>query len=227
MNSHIAAQIAAAQANARRVFDEDPVVLSDEHTTKVGRDLEIKASSSGTIVTTEVVDRIPKEGPQLSKTPTAAKTESYIAPWGKPNKWPGNTVPKLDKAAVLYMPPTVLNPGESPTGASCGKCALRCTTVKGDECAVVFIDGTADTRVNYEKGVCGLYIGGSRELVNFPVPTVPRSAAGYIESARAVPSYCGRCEYFEGGDNPGGTASCKKVEGLVAYFGCCNLYERG
>ena len=132
---------------------------------------------------------------------------------------------KLSKSTVLYMPPTVLNPGQSPTGASCGLCALRCTTGRGEECAVVFIDGTSDTRVSYKKGVCGLYIGGERELAREPVPTVPRSVAGYYEG-RDVPTHCGGCEYYESALESANTGACRKVEGLIHQFGCCNAYEK-
>ena len=131
-------------------------------------------------------------------------------------------MPKISKAAALYMPPSVLNPEGRPEGASCGKCALRITTAHGGTCSVVHIDGSSDTGVSYEKGVCGLYIGGDRELISEPVPTVPRSVAGYIES-RNIPTHCGNCEYFHGTRETAG--SCEKVEGLVQFFGCCNLWE--
>jgi hypothetical protein len=122
------------------------------------------------------------------------------------------------------MPSQVLNPGESPTGASCGKCALRVTTHLGGECAIVYIDGTADTRVSYEKGVCGLYIGGDRELVNNPVPTVPRSVAGYIEDS-GVPTHCGNCEYYSPNVETYNWGRCAKVEGGIEFYGCCNSWE--
>ena len=130
---------------------------------------------------------------------------------------------KISKAEALYFPPTVLNPGESPTGASCGKCALRCTTRLGEECAIVFIDGTADTRVSFKKGVCGLYVGGCRELIGEPLPSVPRSVAGYYEGA-GVPTHCGNCRHYQdSGDFANGT--CAKVSGPVKFWGCSNLWE--
>jgi hypothetical protein len=122
------------------------------------------------------------------------------------------------------MPPQVLNPGESPTGASCGKCALRVTTYSGENCAIVHIDGTSDTRVSYEKGVCGLYIGGDSELANNPVPTVPRSTAGYLES-RSVPTHCGNCEYYTASSGDSRTGECKLVEGIIEFWACCNAWE--
>jgi hypothetical protein len=125
------------------------------------------------------------------------------------------------------MPPDVLNPGENRLkGASCGLCALRVTTGSGENCAFVYIDGSSDTRVSYSKGVCGLYIGGDREYVNQPVPTVPRSVAGYVEDNRGVPTKCGNCEYFEPALESRYAGSCKKVEGLIQFYGCCNAWER-
>lgn len=124
------------------------------------------------------------------------------------------------------MPPQVLNPGVSPQGASCGLCALRVTTNSGENCAFVHIDGTADTRVSYETGVCGLYIGGNQEYVNNPVPTIPRSVAGYIQNSRYVPTHCGNCEYYEQHLEAARTGSCKKVEGLIHFYGCCNAWEK-
>jgi hypothetical protein len=123
------------------------------------------------------------------------------------------------------MPPMVLNPGGKYHGASCASCALRVTTSHGEECSVVYIDGTADTHVSFEKGVCGLYIGGDRELINNPVPTVPRSVAGYIEDSKNVPTHCGNCEYFRGNPESRYHGSCAKVEGLIHFYGCCNAWE--
>lgn len=124
------------------------------------------------------------------------------------------------------MPPQVLNPGASPTGASCGACALRVTTGTGENCAFVHIDGTSDTRVSFKSGVCALYIGGDQEFINNPVATVPRSVAGYIEDDRGVPTKCGNCEYYESDLENSRTGRCSKVEGLIQFYACCNFWER-
>jgi hypothetical protein len=131
---------------------------------------------------------------------------------------------KLSKAEVLYMPPQVITPGGSPRGASCGECALRVTTLEGENCAFVHIDGTADTRISYKKGICGLYIGGDREFINNPVPTVPRSVAGYVEG-RFVPTKCGGCEYYLPSPENKNYGDCAKVEGPIEFWGCCNSFE--
>lgn len=122
------------------------------------------------------------------------------------------------------MPPAVLNPNQRPEGASCGACALRLIGIE-ETCAFVHKDGTADCRVSFEKGVCGLYIGGRPVGADRAMPTVSRSVAGYYEGP-GVPTHCGNCEYFQsvGGESRSGT--CTKVEGLVNAFGCCNFWSQ-
>ena len=131
---------------------------------------------------------------------------------------------KLNKAVVLYMPPQVLNPGESPTGASCGKCMMGLKEVSA--CTIVYIDGTSRTNVDLERGVCGLYVGGGPVSVNDHkiMPTVPRSVAGYIESP-GVPTHCGNCEYWQG-SGESRVGACRKVEGIINFWACCNAWEQ-
>jgi hypothetical protein len=97
-----------------------------------------------------------------------------------------------------------------------------------EECTVVHIDGTSDTRVSFEHGVCGLYVGGKpmpESDTHKPMPVVPRSVAGYIEEG-GVPTHCGNCEYYlplPAADVRSG--HCKIVEGIVNFYGCCNAWE--
>lgn len=49
-----------------------------------------------------------------------------------------------------------------------------------------------------------------------------KSEAGYIADA---PAFCGNCSNYGGGSDDNGP--CKIVEGKVAYYGCCNNWERG
>jgi hypothetical protein len=87
MNSYITAQVAAAQTEAARVFDENPRVDFDSRTLRPAKGVEIKISAPGDIVSTEIANNNPVEGPKLGgATKDVAVEKSYIAPWGKPNK---------------------------------------------------------------------------------------------------------------------------------------------
>jgi hypothetical protein len=114
---------------------------------------------------------------------------------------------KLSKSVVLYFPPALIGQNE---GARCGKCIMfvrtgHCTAVAGS------IDG--------EHGVCGLYVHG-RTSGSDVQGMIPKHAAGYTEEG---PTHCGNCEYYGGGIKPDGP--CRKVEGEVAYNGCCNFWS--
>lgn len=119
------------------------------------------------------------------------------------------------------MPPSVLNPDSRPEGASCGKCLFQ--LVSEPACLFVHIEGTRTTRVDLEQGVCTLYVGG-RGFTSEAIPTVPRNVAGYIESPD-VPTHCGNCEYYHGVGEGERTGQCEKIEGMVHFYGCCNLWE--
>lgn len=128
---------------------------------------------------------------------------------------------KLDPAVVLYMPPATLNPDGRHEGARCGRCMMYMPDLKA--CTIVYVDGKKDTSVSGERGVCGLYVGGKPMKSNEthkPMPTVPRSVAGYYEGDD-VPTRCGKCKYFIAEEE-----ACQKVAGKIEANGCCNAYEK-
>lgn len=133
---------------------------------------------------------------------------------------------KLDQAVVLYMPSKVLNPDGKPEGSRCGRCMMFMPDKTA--CTIVHIDGTKSTSVNGQIGVCGLYVGGMpmpSSDEHKPMPTVPRTIAGYIEG-RNVPTHCGNCRNFLAMGSLG-RGECRKVAGLVEEYGCCNQWETG
>ena len=91
------------------------------------------------------------------------------------------------------------------------------------KCTVVHKDGSRDTTVSGEYGVCGIYVGGknANSKDHKPMPSVPRSVVGYQELGA---TYCGICEYYQGFSEDG---SCRKVAGIVEHGGCCNHQEMG
>lgn len=89
MNAIIAGQVRAAQTEAERVFDDNPRVNFNDGKIRFGLEYELKSSQEGAIVTLDLVDRSPVEGPSLDKVKqssgpvhAAPSTES----WGKPNR---------------------------------------------------------------------------------------------------------------------------------------------
>lgn len=124
---------------------------------------------------------------------------------------------KIDKAVVLYMPGKVIG---SNVGAHCGDCwKLVGSESKSAECIEVEGD------INPAHGVCGLYVNGrvfDGAKPNFPryPKKISKKTAGYIERG---PTHCGNCEEKLGGDSP--VSECKKVEGEIEFFGCCNRWE--
>lgn len=90
MNAHIAAQIAAAQTEAAKVFDENPVVDFDKRTLRPAQGIEVAISAPGNIVSTVVTDRNIREGPKLGGETKQGGSPVHAAdgpqPWGKPNR---------------------------------------------------------------------------------------------------------------------------------------------
>jgi hypothetical protein len=89
MNSHIQAQINAAQTSAEKVFHEDRSPIDLEKQKTVAKDgFGISLSDSGNIVTATPVDKRPVEGPKLgqeakqSGSSLHAPASNYT--WGKP-----------------------------------------------------------------------------------------------------------------------------------------------
>ena len=90
MNAHIAAQIAAAQTEAAKVFDENPKVDFDSRTLRPAKGVEIKISAPGDIVTINLANNNPVEGPKLGSETKQGGSPVHAAdgpqPWGKPNR---------------------------------------------------------------------------------------------------------------------------------------------
>lgn len=106
---------------------------------------------------------------------------------------------KIEKAAALYFPPPDIG---SSAGAKCGNCSQF-----REEGACAVVEGKI-----LAKGVCGLFV---------PRWKVTQKVAGYIDDGK---THCGSCEYYGGGSSANGP--CEKVEGIVSFEGCCNLWER-
>jgi hypothetical protein len=125
---------------------------------------------------------------------------------------------KLDKAIVLYFPGETLG---SKVGAHCGDCWKFIGSEAGPgQCIEVAGEITP------AHGVCGLYVNG--RVFDGVKPKLPKSVvqiskviAGYVEQG---PTHCGNCEYYMGSFE--GSGPCKKVDGTVQYFGCCNHWEQ-
>jgi hypothetical protein len=123
---------------------------------------------------------------------------------------------KASQETVLYMTPDMLDKsGESGPGARCGKCMFfRAGT---SECLL-----TDPPACDAEHGVCGLFVGGKSIFTDDMTPTkaVPKTAAGYMKDEKAVPTFCGKCEYFLRDEN-----RCRMVRDEVHEHGCCNAYD--
>lgn len=136
-----------------------------------------------------------------------------------PSPFIGSDDKKLSQYVVLYMPSAVLNPDGKPEGSRCGRCMMYLPDRKA--CTIIHKDKTKDTSVSGEHGVCGLFVGGkptNSSDAHKPMPTVPRSVAGYIEG-KDVPTRCGNCKNFVSPHD------CTKVESPVEAFGCCNQWQ--
>jgi hypothetical protein len=119
---------------------------------------------------------------------------------------------KLTKSQAVYFGP--LDVGGPDLGTRCGKC--RDYIALSRECMIV-----TPPNVSAARGTCALYVHGQSVGAGRSKMLLLKETAGYIEGAD-VPTYCGRCEYYGGGQYNG---PCEKVEGDVEYRGCCNLYE--
>ena len=86
MNPLIQSKISQAQAEAEKVFNDNPTVDFDTKRIRYGRDLEISLSGGGDITTAEILDRRPNEGPKTLPAATpAAQKAAEIGTWGKPS----------------------------------------------------------------------------------------------------------------------------------------------
>jgi hypothetical protein len=118
----------------------------------------------------------------------------------------------IAKAAVLYLPATLLNvASDEPKGAVCGKCMMFLTDTS--ECSIL-----DPPEVDGERGVCGFFVGG-RPMTSKdhpPMMVMPAAAAGYVEDG---PTRCGNCGHFIKPNR------CAVVRGSVEADGCCNAWK--
>lgn len=139
---------------------------------------------------------------------------------------------KIPKPVALYFPAKVLDdntPAGSGHGARCGKCMMaradgRCFGVYLDEDEAKPLKERRSP-VSLTKGVCGVYTPGKPHKVEDgePMPTVPRSVAGYYEGV-GVPTHCGNCTNYQRHAG-GATGYCAEVGGQVEQYGCSNAWK--
>jgi len=120
---------------------------------------------------------------------------------------------KLSKSASGYLSAKLV--GTEQVGTKCSKCRDFIKT--SSECLIL-----TEPKVNGEKGTCTQFLRGEPYTNAKPLRLVSKETVGYIEGDD-VPTYCGRCEYYEGTGKY--TSTCVKVEELVDYGGCCNVYQ--
>lgn len=130
--------------------------------------------------------------------------------WCLRNESYTNMSDKLGKPIVLYMPAKLLNNPEG--GFKCGVCMMG--TSDTSECTIL-----EPSNIDLEYGVCGLFVPGKNTTAKDhpPMEIVPKGVAGYSEDA---PTYCGVCKHFIPKND------CKKVNGDIDYYGCCNHWEQ-
>jgi hypothetical protein len=84
------AAVDSAQLEAEKVFNDNPVHDFDKQKIRYGRDLEINLSGDGNIVSNEILNKRPVEGPKLGgETPKSSSplhASSGTESWGKPNR---------------------------------------------------------------------------------------------------------------------------------------------
>lgn len=128
---------------------------------------------------------------------------------------------KLKQETVVYLKPHQVGDKGGP-GCRCGKCFFF-----HEPTGNCFL--TAPPACHAEHGVCVLFMGGAflggpaEKMKPTPQGLISKSQTGYLKDNKAVPSFCGRCEHWEGGAEEKGT--CSKVAGVLFRDGCCNLYE--
>ena len=122
---------------------------------------------------------------------------------------------KLTKAQACYLPAKLVR-RDGGVGTVCGEC--RDFIQISSECILV-----DDPSVDEHHATCAYYINGTPHPYGKPLRLIPKAVAGYLVHIHAVPTYCGKCEYYA---RPGArSAECAKVEGEVEYGGCCAVYE--
>jgi hypothetical protein len=90
VNAKFQAAVDAAQLEAEKVFNDNPVHDLDKQKIRYGRDLEINLTGDGNVVSNEITNRRPLEGPKLGgetlKGSSPVHAPSGAQSWGKPNR---------------------------------------------------------------------------------------------------------------------------------------------
>jgi hypothetical protein len=124
---------------------------------------------------------------------------------------------KIPKVVAGYLPARYAS--ARGIGTACGRC--RDFIQSTSECVI-----TIPPKVHPTRGTCTNFLPGEPLTRGEPKRIVPKEIAGYIEGMD-VPTYCGRCEYYEQPRQK--TSTCAKVGDsngdTVEFGGCCNGYE--
>jgi len=121
---------------------------------------------------------------------------------------------KIDKPSAGYLSARLIGTEGGP-GTKCSRC--RDFIKSTGECLIL-----TDPQVSAEHGTCTQFLRGEPYTRAKPLRLVPKEVVGYIEG-EGVPTYCGVCKYYQGTGKY--HSQCDKVEGMVDYAGCCNLYH--
>jgi hypothetical protein len=120
---------------------------------------------------------------------------------------------KLSKPAAGYLSAKLI--GTEQIGTACHKC--RDFIKSSNECLIL-----TDPAVDAEHGTCTAFLRGEPYTNAKPLRLVSKEVMGYVEG-EGVPTFCGQCEYYTEHGRLSG--ECEKVEGVIDYGACCNLYE--
>lgn len=124
-------------------------------------------------------------------------------------------MPKVPKVQAGYLPARYV----AGKGTSCDSC--RDFIKLNSECMIL-----DPPLVSGPMGTCILYVKGKPHEYGSPLRLLPQRVAGYIEG-NDVPTYCGRCEYYEHPNH--NSSTCKGIgnseDDTVEFGGCCNHYE--
>jgi hypothetical protein len=120
---------------------------------------------------------------------------------------------KLSKSAAGYLSAKLI--GTEQIGTKCAKC--RDYIEKTSECLIL-----TEPKVSGEHGTCTQFLRGQPYYAAKPMRIVSKEVVSYQEG-EGVPTFCGQCEYYTEHGRLSG--ECGKVEGVIDYGACCNLYE--
>lgn len=123
---------------------------------------------------------------------------------------------KIPKVVAGYIPAR----NNAPEGTSCQTC--RDFIRSSSECVIL-----DPATVSGPSGTCCYYVHGKPHYYTNPLRILPASVAGYTEGKPDVPTFCGKCEYYEHRDRA--LSTCQKVgdhpDDTVEFGGCCNDYH--